>query len=84
MPPNGRAKLELDNPPDGITISKISSQRFSSEIVLQSDAEKVKPGLKGNLIIGIFPAGPGGGRGNRARSSIGSLPAIPFEIVAKK
>jgi len=82
MPVRGRAvRLELDDPPEGITISKVSSLRLSSEIVLESDAAKVKPGQKGNLIIGVFPAGPGGGRGPRARTPIGSLPAIPFEIV---
>ena len=46
-----RAQFELSSPPEGITIQSASPVRDGVEIVLQTDAAKVKPGLKGNLII---------------------------------
>ena len=50
----GNIDLELSDPPDGINIEKVSSSGNSMEIVLHSDAAKVKPRLKGNLIVNIF------------------------------
>jgi hypothetical protein len=82
-----RAQFELSNPPDGIAIQSVSPTRDGVEIVLQTDTAKVKPGLKGNLIInGYAPrpveAGPAKPKGNNnQRMSLGALPAIPFEIV---
>ncbi len=82
-----RAQFELSNPPEGITIQNTSPTRDGVEIVLQTDAAKVKPGLKGNLIInGYVPrpvetnaAKPKGN--NNQRMPLGALPAIPFEII---
>jgi hypothetical protein len=82
-----RAQFELSNPPEGISIQKASPVRDGVEIVLQTDATKVKPGLKGNLIInGYVPrpaetnaAKPKGN--NNQRQPLGTLPAIPFEII---
>ena len=82
-----RAQFELSNPPDGITIQNTSPVSGGVEIVLQTDANKVKPGLKGNLIInGYVPrpaetntAKPKGN--NNQRLPLGALPAIPFEII---
>jgi hypothetical protein len=82
-----RAQFELSNPPEGIKIQNVSPIRDGVEIVLQTDATKVKPGLKGNLIInGYAPraaetnaAKPKGN--NNQRMSLGALPAIPFEII---
>ena len=82
-----RAQFELSNPPEGITIQSVSPVRDGVEIVLQTDATKVKPGLKGNLIInGYVPrpaetnaAKPKGN--NNQRQPLGTLPAIPFEII---
>jgi hypothetical protein len=77
-----QVQFELDGAPDGITIVESSPK----EIVLQADAAKIKPGLKGNLIAKAFgeramnaettklPA-------NRRRLPLGALPAIPFEII---
>jgi len=81
-----RAQFELSNPPEGITIQSVSPVRDGVEIVLEADAAKVKPGLKGNLVInGYAPrpaetnaAKPKGN--NKQRISLGALPAIPFEI----
>lgn len=83
----GRMHLELNDPPEGITIQNVAPVGWGTEIVLKSDATKVKPGLKGNLIVNLFI----GWRGATAqekpspqarRLSWGTLPAIPFEIVS--
>ena len=82
-----RAQFELSNPPEGITIQNASPIRDGVEIVLQTDAAKVKPGLKGNLIINGYaprPVEPGVPKpkgNNNQRMSLGALPAIPFEII---
>ena len=44
----GKTHLELSEPPDGITIKDVAPSQGGTEIVLQSDAAKVKPGLRGN------------------------------------
>jgi hypothetical protein len=52
--PFGEMIFELSEPPDGMTIKGVSPAAGGSEILLQADAAKVKPGLKGNLIVNIF------------------------------
>jgi hypothetical protein len=82
----GTVRLELDEPPEGIAIKKIEPSREGLEIVLQSDA-KVKPGLKGNLIVAASsdrapaPKSKGAAKPTR-RPPSATLPAIPFEVVA--
>ncbi len=79
-----RVKLELSNPPDGISIEKVGSWESGVEIFLACDAEKAKPGSRGNLIVQPAPAKAQGNRpaGGQA-GALGSLPAIPYEIVEK-
>ena len=85
-----RFQLELSDPPDGIAIRNVAAVEEGTELLLQSDAAKVKPGQKGNLIVNIMagknPASSQKGKqpGNQRRAAVGTLPAIPFEIVAKK
>lgn len=84
-----KTQFELRDPPEGVTIQKVSHTNNSTEIVLQSDATKAKPGLKGNLIVNIlisrFEPSPKDKKQQGQRSfSPGTLPAIPFEIVAAK
>jgi hypothetical protein len=84
--PQTRPSLELSEPPEGITIEKVEPSRQGAEIVLRSDAAKVKSGLKGNLIISAFPAKAPTrenqkSQANRPRIPLTVLPAIPFEIV---
>jgi hypothetical protein len=55
-------------------------------IVLRADAAKVKPGLKGNLIVDVsiernVDVSQGKPAGAKQRFPIGSLPAIPYQIV---
>jgi len=84
-PAAARIQLVLSDPPDGIAIQEVSPSSDGTEIVLRCDAAKAKPGLKGNLIVNAFAAVPDssskGKQGSQRRAPLGSLPAIPFEIV---
>jgi hypothetical protein len=83
-----RFKLELNEPPEGIALGTVSPAGESTEIELRSDAAKAKPGLKGNLIVSIMPgqgfapAAKNKKKGNQPRTAVGTLPAIPFEVIA--
>ncbi len=82
-----RFRLELSEPPEGISLGKVSAVSDGTEIELLSDAAKAKPGLKGNLIVNIMPgqallaAKKNKKQGNQSRAAVGTLPAIPFEVV---
>jgi hypothetical protein len=83
---SGRFDVELNQAPDGITIKEVLPSSDGTDIVLESDAAKVKPGSKGNLIVNIFPGRnlvPAAKAKKQAgqRVALGTLPAIPFEIV---
>ncbi|HOC56501.1 MAG TPA: hypothetical protein PKI20_12840 [Verrucomicrobiota bacterium] len=81
-----RFGLELNEPPEGIALGKVSPARDGTEIELCSDAAKARPGLKGNLIISIVsgqvPAAAAKKQkaATQKRAAVGTLPAIPFEI----
>ena len=80
----GQVQLELSDPPDGITIEKVSQANEGVTVVLHSDAEQAKPGLKGNLIVNAFVKSTTTnktGKKTDFRSQLGTLPAIPFEVV---
>ena len=83
-----RFKLELNDPPDGIAQGGVSPAGEGTDIELRSDAAKTKPGLKGNLIVSIMPgqalvaAAKNKKKGNAPRTAVGTLPAIPFEVIA--
>ena len=47
-------RMELSDPPEGISIKSFGPSADGLEIVFQSDAAKVKPGGKGNLIVSAF------------------------------
>jgi hypothetical protein len=81
-----QAQLELSESPDGISIRNVSASPGSMELELRSDAEKAKPGLKGNLILtasGVNAGAEGKTKtlGNQRRMPLGTLATIPFEIV---
>jgi hypothetical protein len=82
-----KLRLELSDPPEGITLSDFSVTQAETQFVLQADSNKIKPGMRGNLIVEISgervaPANAPNA-GARRRLSIGMLPAIVFEIVAR-
>ena len=80
-------RLELDQPPEGIAIQSVETVRGGVAITLRADPAKVKAGLKGNLIVDAFmerAPNPDAKKKQAAagrRVPLGTLPAIPFEIV---
>jgi hypothetical protein len=86
-PMRERIGLALHDPPAGIAIQKTSATDDGVTLLL-SVGEKVKPGQKGNLIIDVSaerPTNPAGGKAaKKQRVPLGTLPAIPFEIVDKQ
>lgn len=91
IPPNNvleKVVYELSEPPEGIDLRDTSPVPNGAEIVLHCDAAKAKPGLKGNLIVTVSaerkpPAGAASAPANRQRVQLGTLPAMPFEIVKR-
>jgi len=81
-------RLQLSDAPDGISIGDISPTTNGAAISFKADAAKVKPGLKGNLIVETFtektPPPVDGKPSEKKRWSNGFLPAIPFEVVGVK
>ena len=79
-----RFEFELSDPPEGIAVEKASRVERGVALLLRGDAEKAKPGLKGNLIGTAFQKTTSTGKDGKPRDSrwtIGVLPAIPFEVV---
>jgi hypothetical protein len=81
-----RVQFELSEPPEGIAIQRVAPDPEGVAIVLRADAAKVKPGLKGNLIVEAFTEGVAAAKGAQQRTAprrvpLGTLPAVPFEVV---
>ena len=77
---------ELSDPPEGISLQADPEARPETELVFVADPDKVSPGQKGNLIVNLY--GVRESSNERATSSerlrripLGSLPAIPFEVI---
>ncbi|MCC6356097.1 MAG: hypothetical protein IT577_19590 [Verrucomicrobiae bacterium] len=80
-----QVKLELSEPPEGLVVERVSREEGGVQLLLKADAKTVKPGLRGNLIVeGFFERSFSrpGGQGNMVRIPLGTLPAIPFEVVS--
>ena len=81
-----KVRLELSDAPDGMVIQDLLPSSDGAEIVVQSDADKMKVGQTGNLIVKVFPkmqSPKNPKQKNKGQYSLGTLPAIPFEIVQK-
>jgi hypothetical protein len=78
-----KIELVLSDPPEGITLKKSVVTNDGAVLQIHADATKVKPGLKANLIIEAYPesAKTRGGAGKMSRFGLGTLPAVPFEIL---
>jgi len=77
-----RAQVTLCEPPEGITIRKIAPWARGTEIILACESGKAKPGTRGNLIFEPqFARAPANKKASGTRNPMGSLPAVPFEIV---
>ena len=77
-------RLALNEPPEGISIQSITPDWDGVSVVLRVQADKAKPGLKGNLILDAFrevAPKPDAANQTRRRQPLGTLPAIPFEVV---
>jgi len=77
-------QVELSNPPVGIGIDKVSPFDKGVVLLLRGEAGKARPGLKGNLIAVASQqrsVTQKDGKKHEYRSVMGTLPAIPFEVV---
>lgn len=79
--------LQLDEPPDGLSIKEQKPTRNETEVIFECDAGKLKPGLKGNLILNAYAGKRDSSAKKNAvsirRTPMGMLPALPFELVEK-
>jgi hypothetical protein len=79
-------QLALSDPPDGLAVKEVVTARNGLTVLLSAEEGKAKPGLKGNLIAEAFrewtPRLADGQPGMKQRAALGTLPAIPFEVVA--
>jgi len=89
LPANNQVEklvYELSDPPAGVELREVAPGPHGAEIVLACDAAKAKAGEKGNLIVTISgerKQSPGNAPANRQRIPLGSMPAVPFEIVGR-
>jgi hypothetical protein len=77
-------QIDLGEAPEGITVKSASANNDVVELELACDAAKVKAGLAGNLILnayGVRAAPTPKGR-QPQRFPLGSVPAIPYEVIA--
>ena len=81
-------QMTLSEPPDGLSIQKVTPSADGIDVVLRADAAKLKPGWKGNAIIEasverVPEAQKGKAQPVKRRVSLGMLPAVPVEVVGK-
>lgn len=77
-------EFQLNDPPTGLALANVTLHNGTVQLEIKSDATKIKPGLKGNLIVDIVQVPPSSSSEQSARRRvvpIGTLPAIPFEII---
>ena len=88
QPPANELRVELTDPPKGISVEKVSPEGPGLVVSLATDAKSVEPGLEGNLIFEVFrewtPAPTEAAPAPKPlRRSYGILPAIPFAVVGR-
>jgi hypothetical protein len=87
--------LQLSEPPEGISASIITDESGAFAIQISTSAEevdgaeRVEPGLRGNLLISVYseytPEATESDPSPRTRrTDYGFLPAIPFEVSERK
>ena len=83
-------RFELSEPPNGISLQAPETVESGRGLVVpvKCDAEKVQPGLKGNLLLVLSREYTSISEETKKRSSgryvIGMLPAVPFEVLPAK
>ena len=84
-----RFRLELNNAPEGISLTNVTAIPAGLELVFAGDTEKMKPGSSGNLICDVVPKNQGPGDKQKKpfnqsrRGAVATLPAIPFAVEVK-
>lgn len=89
--PRGKVRLALSDPPAGVELAEVKETwGGATELVFACDKEKVRTGLKGNLIVELYldrePVAKPKAKGAAKRANnapVDLLPAIPFEIVTQ-
>jgi len=81
-----QSKIELDSPPEGITIKKLEKNPDGINIQLQIDKNALNVGYKDNLIFAAYrDTGPRRKKDKKTKRKIKfrveTLPAVPIEIV---
>lgn len=79
-------QLELSEVPAGITLDEVATMPDGWTLTLKTDAEAIKPGYSDNLIVEAFTVkenaeGAGSKPKQQQRNYLGSLPAIPFDVI---
>ena len=87
IPPNvplDRIAVTLRDPPEGIRIESVARSDQGVAVRIQSDAAKVQPGQKGNLILMASGKTAGASKAKSGKAKFPptvTLPAVPYEIV---
>lgn len=84
-----RFKLELDDPPEGVSLENVAPVAGGLELTFAGDLDKLKPGASGNLICAVVPKNPAGAAQPNKKPAtrvqpavVATLPAIAFTVAA--
>jgi hypothetical protein len=75
----GKLQVLLNDPPAGITLKRSDFSAGGATLELHADSEKVRPGLRTNVIAEVYP--DSGKAGKSSRFPLGTFPAIPVEVI---
>jgi hypothetical protein len=83
----GKITFQLSDPPAGISLKDLTEDGGRTELELQCDAAKAKPGLSGNLIVQVYfertpDAANAKAKGATRSNLVNTLPAVSFIVVA--
>jgi hypothetical protein len=84
LPQGRKVEFELSDPPPGITLRDVTPADDGILLVVDVDPKQVKKGDAGNLIVEVYveiPPDKSRGRRTATRYFVGTLPAIPYEVV---
>lgn len=78
-------RVEIDDPPKGVTAEIITDHTNKFAVKLNVDAEESEPGVRGNLIFNVYrettpPPTENDPNPRPRRTDYGLLPAIPFRL----
>lgn len=80
----GQISLDLSDPPPGVTMETVTGEGRIRQLLFRADGQAAKPGLQGNLIVNVLmeqaPQGNDKGKSKPRRISVGTLPALAFQV----